>query len=155
MAQTWRPRPCRPGKHKVSHQLNNIGYSRQLTAAKTRNQLTSATWPYRGHRCSLWWCLLDDEVAQDGAQRKYSGQLASISACSLHLCNLTWEMHFMVQRLSKQGIRWPVSSGRIAGSSVELTEVTWIVIGSQAQVFSRISRTSQKIGSRWVNEFCW
>ena len=56
--------------HKGSHQLNDIGYSCQLTAVKTRNPLTSVTWPHRGLRCSLWGWVLDDGVAQDGAQGK-------------------------------------------------------------------------------------
>ena len=92
--------------HKGSHYISNNGYS------------------YHGLRCSLWGCLLDNGVAQDGAQRKYTDQLGSTSACSLHLCNLLWEIHFMVNwRLSKQGIRWPVSYGRISSSSVELAKV--------------------------------
>ena len=32
--QTWRPEPCRLGQQKGSHQLNDIGYSYQLTAVK-------------------------------------------------------------------------------------------------------------------------
>ena len=42
--------------HKGSHQLNDIGYSCQLTAVKTRNPLTSVTWPYR------WLRLVSEDV---------------------------------------------------------------------------------------------
>ena len=36
VAQTWRPQPCRLGKNKCSHQLNDIRFSCQLAAVKTR-----------------------------------------------------------------------------------------------------------------------
>ena len=77
-------------------------------------------------------------------------------AWSLNLCNLIWEIHFMVNwKLSNQGIPLPVSHDRIAGSSVAFTQFTcflkvyrWlsceIFFGSLAQVFSQIIRTSQK-----------
>ena len=60
--------------HKGSRQLNDIRCSCQLTAVKTRNPLTSVTRSYRGLRCTLRVCLLDDGVGQDGAQRKYTTQ---------------------------------------------------------------------------------
>ena len=58
--------------------------------------------------------------------------------------------------VSEQGIRSPVSHDRIEGSRVELAKVTcfwkslpltrfWILIGSQAQVFSRIIALSEKL----------
>ena len=76
-------------------------------------QLTSVTWPYRWLRCSLWGHLLDDGVPQGGAQRKYTGQLGSTYACSLHLCNLIWTIHFVDNwQLSRQGVRWPESHDR-------------------------------------------
>ena len=40
--------------------------------------------------------ILRGSVAQDGAQRKYTGQLGSKYAKSLQLFNLIWEIHFMV-----------------------------------------------------------
>ena len=56
---------------------------------------------------------------------------------------------------NKLGVCWPVLHDRIAGSRVELAKFTcffslplirlWILIGSQAQVFSQIIKTSQKI----------
>ena len=131
--------------HKGSHQPNDIGYSCQLTAVKTRDPLTSATWPYRGIRCSLCGCLLDNGVAEDGAQRKYTGQLGSTYACSLHLCNLMWEIHFMVNsQMSKQDIRWSVSHDRIAGLSVELAEFTcfWKFTADQVMDFHLIAGSS-------------
>ena len=73
VAQTWRPQPCRLGKQKGSHQLNNIGHLSQLTAVQTWNPLIGVTWPYRGLRCCLWGCWLDYRVAHDGAQGKYTG----------------------------------------------------------------------------------
>ena len=45
--------------------------------------------------------------------------------CSLHLCNLIFTIHFMVNwQLSKQSFCWPVSHDHITGSSVQLIEVT-------------------------------
>ena len=130
-AQTWRPQPsCMYVMYaglinmRVHVSLMTLDIHCNWQLSKQQNPLTSVTWPYGGLRCSLWGYLLDDRVAQDDAQRKYTCQIRSTCACSLHLCNLIWEIHFMVNRqLSKQGIRRPVSHDSIAGSSVELTEV--------------------------------
>ena len=117
--------------HKGSHQLNDIGYSYQLTTVKIRNPLTSIPWPYHGLRG----CLLDDGVVWDGAPRKKACQIGQLMHCSLHLCNFMWETHFMVTwQLSKQGICWPVSHDYIMGSSVELTEVTCFLKFTTGQV---------------------
>ena len=78
---------------------------------------------------------------------------------SVNLCTQLTSLQFDVGdpfhghwQLSKQGIRWPALHDRIAGLSVEFTEVTclpltrlWIFIGWQAQAFSQIIRTTQKV----------
>ena len=53
---------------KGSYKLNGFGYPCQLTAVKSRNLLTSVTWPHRGLRCRLIGCLLDGGVAQGNNQ---------------------------------------------------------------------------------------
>ena len=109
--------------YKGSHQLNDIGYSFQLTAVKKKPR-----WPVSHDHITgsdiVWGCLSHNRVAKDGAQRKYTGKLGSTYACSLYLLYL-WEVPFIINwQLSKQGICWPVSRDRIVGSRVELTEVT-------------------------------
>ena len=81
VTQTWQPQPCRLG----SHHLNNIRYLCQLPALKTEKALTIVTWSYRGFRCSLSGCFLGNGVAQDGAERKYTGQPGPTCLCSLHI----------------------------------------------------------------------
>ena len=56
--------------------------------------------------------------------------------------SLILDIYVMINwHLSKQGIRWPISRDHIAGSSIQLVEVTywplanfWFLIGSRAQV---------------------
>ena len=96
------------------------------------------------------WVRTNKGVVQDGAY------LANL-CMQLGLQHLL-DIHFMIDwQLSNQGIHWPVPHDHIAGSGwnssrscifLKLTPARlWIFIGSRAQLFSQIIRTSQKIHS--------
>ena len=97
-------------------------------------------------------------VAQHGSHCLPVATKWSIFVARSPSLTFIFQIHFMLNwQLSKQGICWPVSRDRIVGSSRERIEVTvfwswpltrlWIFIESRAQVFSQITRTSQKIGA--------
>ena len=112
-------------KHKVtnrgSHQLNGIEYSCQLTAVKTRNPLTSVTWPHRGLRCSLWECLLDDGVMQDWHPKKIN-RSTWVNLC-MQLTSLQFDMRDPFHgQLELKSVRPQWQTDESVGSLVDLDQ---------------------------------
>ena len=91
-----------------------------------RNHAFIFLWSSLSAACGLWVPTYgeDDGVAQHGA---HSGQ--PMHACAAYTSALWYSQSiFMVNwQLSKQGICWPVSHDRIAGSSLELIEVAFFL----------------------------
>ena len=124
------------------HQLNCIEYSCWLTSGKTRNPLTSVTWPHCGLRSSLWGCLLDAGIAQENKQVNL-GQLmdAAYIFAIWYGRSISWSNW----QLSQQGIRWPISHDCIAGLSVEFTEVTCFFKVHRLKYFHKIIKQAKKL----------
>ena len=126
VVQTWCP--CRLGKQKGLHQLNDIGYSYQLTAVKTRNLLTSATWPYGRLRCSLQRLFIRRQSHTRWRPKKIY-RSTWVNLC-MQLISLQFDMEDPFHghwQLSEQGVHWPVSHDCIVGSSLELTKVMYFL----------------------------
>ena len=76
---------------------------------------------------------------------------------SLQQTSLILDNHVLINwHLSKQGIRWPVSGGHIAGSSLELTEVSCFffkLTTDQVLVFDWIAGSTQVISPKHKRDF--
>ena len=105
---------------------------------------------YHEQRYCSWARTHDDDdggggVAQHGGHTP-NNRLTETCSLDLPCTSLILNIHVMINwHLSKQGICWPVSHDHIAGSSVQLIEVTyffrrwpltkcWFSIGSRAHV---------------------
>ena len=86
-----------------------------------------------------------DGVAQHGGHTP-STRLTETYSLGLPFASLILHIHVMINwHLSKQGIRWPVSRDHIAGSSVQLIEVTCFLklTADQVLVFYWIAGSCQ------------
>ena len=91
----------------------------------------------------------DDEVAQHGARRPNCRPKHAASP-RLALGKFHLNTHIMVHlRLSKRGVRWLLSYDHIAGSGIELIEVTYFCeTGLALNMFSRLVIINIKFFSR-------
>ena len=157
----WRRhQPCKLDKHKVAYQtdkgsvqLNGIGYSCQLTAVKRKTR-----WPVSNDLIAGSGVISEDIIRRRSRARWRPKKIhrSTWVNLSMQLRSLDFDIWDTFHgQLTAVKTRSLLTSITWSGSSVELAKFTcflslplirlWILVGSQAQVFSQIIKTSQKI----------
>ena len=102
----------------------------QTRIVKRRKPMSWFSHGYHGKRHCSWARTHDDDDDDDDGVAQHGGntpnnRLQETYSLDLPCTSLILDIHAMMNlHLSKQSIRWPVSRGHIAGSSLELIKVT-------------------------------
>ena len=92
-----------------------------IDSCQNKKPVTSATWPYRGLRYSLWGCLLDKVVAQDGDPKKIHMPIW-VNLCMQFTSlqygkSISWSIDSCQNKVSADQFQMTVSRARVWNST--------------------------------------